>query len=199
MTMLAASLVLASYLLGSVSSAILICRLLGKPDPRTVGSQNPGATNVLRTVGKGAALATLLGDVGKAVPAVLLARALRQPEAIVAACAAAAFLGHLFPLYFRFEGGKGVATFLGALLALSPVLGLSFAGSWLAIAGLTRFSSLAALGATLAMPLLCLGLAQPWPVTLAVAVMGAAIFYRHRANIARLLAGTESRIGKRRA
>lgn len=196
MTILAASLVLASYLLGSVSSAILICRLLGRPDPRSVGSRNPGATNVLRTVGKGAALATLFGDVGKAVPAVLLARAAGQPEAVVAACAAAAFLGHLFPVYFRFEGGKGVATFLGALLALAPVLGLTFAASWLAVAALTRYSSLAALSATLAMPLVSLALGMPVPFTLSVVVMGAAIFYRHRANIARLLAGTEGRIGK---
>lgn len=197
MTLLSAGLVLASYLLGSVSSAVLICRLLGKPDPRTVGSRNPGATNVLRTVGKMAAFATFTGDVGKAVPAVLVARALAQPELVVAACATAAFLGHLFPVYFGFQGGKGVATFFGALLALAPPLGLAFAGLWLLVAFVTRYSSLAALTATAAIPVVAFTLGHSLEVVVATAVMGGAIFYRHRANIARLLEGTESRIGKR--
>ena len=193
----ALALVLVSYLLGSVSAAVLVCKLLGKNDPRESGSGNPGATNVLRLHGKGPAIATLLGDIGKGVVPVLVARWLDLGPLVIGVCACAAFLGHLFPIFFGFRGGKGVATFVGVLLAISPVLGLCFVGLWLLVAAITRYSSLAALTATAAMPLVGLSLDAPWPYVAAMAVMGSAIFYRHQANISRLLAGTEGRIGKR--
>lgn len=193
----ALGLVLVSYLLGSVSAAVVVCKLLGKNDPRESGSGNPGATNVLRLHGKGPAIATLLGDIGKGVVPVLLARWLDLGPLIIGACACAAFLGHLFPIFFGFRGGKGVATFVGVLLAISPAVGLSFVGLWLLMAAITRYSSLAALTATAAMPLVGLALDSPWPYVAAMTVMGGAIFYRHQANISRLLAGTEGRIGKR--
>jgi len=191
------ALILASYLLGSVSAAVVVCRVLGKEDPRSSGSGNPGATNVLRLHGKGPALATLLGDIGKGVVPVLLARWLELGPLAVGSCACAAFLGHLFPVFFGFRGGKGVATFVGVLLAMSSVLGLCFVGIWLLVAALSRYSSLAALCATAAMPVVGLLLASPAPYIAAMTVMGGAIFYRHSANISRLLAGTEGRIGKR--
>ena len=193
----ALGLVLVSYLLGSVSAAVVVCKLLGKNDPRESGSGNPGATNVLRLHGKGTAIATLLGDIGKGVVPVLVARWLELGPLVVGACACAAFLGHLFPVFFGFRGGKGVATFVGVLLAISLQLGLCFIGGWLLVAAITRYSSLAALTATAAMPLVGLALDAPWPYVAAMAVMGGAIFYRHQANISRLLAGTEGRIGKR--
>ena len=193
----ALGLVLVSYLLGSVSAAVVVCKLLGKNDPRESGSGNPGATNVLRLHGKGPAIATLLGDIGKGVVPVLVARWLELGPLVVGACACAAFLGHLFPVFFGFRGGKGVATFVGVLLAISLQLGLCFIGGWLLVAAITRYSSLAALTATAAMPLVGLALDAPWPYVAAMAVMGGAIFYRHQANISRLLAGTEGRIGKR--
>lgn len=190
-------LILFSYLLGSVSAAVVVCRVLGKEDPRRSGSGNPGATNILRLHGKGPALATLAGDIGKGVVPVLVARWLELGPAVVGAAACAAFLGHLFPVFFGFRGGKGVATFVGVLLAMSPVLGLCFIGLWLTVAAVSRYSSLAALCATAAMPVAGLLLASPLPYVAAMTVMGAAIFYRHQANISRLIAGTEGRIGKR--
>ena len=193
----AIGLVVVSYLLGSVSAAVVVCRLLGKNDPRESGSGNPGATNVLRLHGKGPAIATLLGDIGKGVVPVLLARGLELGPLVIGACACAAFLGHLFPVFFGFRGGKGVATFVGVLLAIALPLGLGFIGLWLLVAAITRYSSLAALTATAAMPLVGVWLGSPWPYIAAMAVMGSAIFYRHQANISRLLAGTEGRIGKR--
>ena len=193
------ALVIASYLLGSLSSAVLVCRLLGKGDPREVGSGNPGATNVLRAHGKGAAAATLIGDIAKGVAPVLLARWAELGPAVIGGCAGAAFLGHLFPVFFGFRGGKGVATFIGVLLAIALELGLAFILIWLATAALTRYSSLAALVATAATPVVASALGLPLPITLATLVMGVAIFVRHHANIARLLAGTEGRIGKRPA
>ncbi len=190
-------LVVASYLMGSLSSAVLVCRALGKGDPRAVGSGNPGATNVLRAYGKAAAVATLIGDIAKGVVPVLVARHLELGPVVVGGCACAAFLGHLFPVFFGFRGGKGVATYIGVLLAMSPWLGLGFIATWLSTIALTRYSSLAALVATLATPVIALSLGLPLPFTGASLVMGAAIFYRHHANIARLLAGTEGRIGKK--
>jgi glycerol-3-phosphate acyltransferase PlsY len=192
-------LVVASYLMGSLSAAVLVCRALGKGDPRTVGSGNPGATNVLRAYGKGAAAATLIGDIAKGVVPVLAARYAGFGPLVVGGCAVAAFLGHLFPVFFGFKGGKGVATYIGVLLAMSHWLGLGFIATWLSTAALTRYSSLAALVATLTTPILAFALGLPLPLTLASLVMGAAIFYRHQANIARLLAGTEGRIGKKPA
>jgi glycerol-3-phosphate acyltransferase PlsY len=193
---LSLGLVLASYLVGSLSSAVLICRVIGAPDPRESGSGNPGATNVLRSAGKAAAAATLLGDIAKGVVPVLLAKHFDLAPWVVGGCACAAFLGHLFPVFFGFRGGKGVATFIGVLFALAPLMGAAFCGIWLTTAAIFRYSSLAALLATAAAPLVGLALGLPGPITGALVIMASAIFWRHRANIGRLIAGTESRIGK---
>jgi len=191
--------VLCAYLLGSISFAIVVSRALGLPDPRSYGSGNAGATNVLRTGRKVAAALTLLGDAGKGWLAVLLASLyLGEPAAAgVGAPLAglAAFLGHLFPLFHRFQGGKGVATAAGVLLGISPWLGLGTLATWGAIAGFFRISSLAALTAAVFAPLYAwwlFGLRPVFPVVLAIALL---LVWRHRGNVARLLAGTESRIG----
>ncbi|HEX4975483.1 MAG TPA: glycerol-3-phosphate 1-O-acyltransferase PlsY, partial [Pseudomonadales bacterium] len=143
-----------SYLMGSVSTAILVCRALGYPDPRSEGSNNPGATNVLRIAGKGPALLTLAGDVGKGVLAILLGRVLSVDELTLALMGLAAFIGHLFPLYFNFEGGKGVATALGVITTLAWPIGLGIMLIWLVVAVLSRYSSLAALVSWALAPLL---------------------------------------------
>ena len=183
------------YLLGSVPFGIVITRALGLGDLRQIGSGNIGATNVLRTGHKGAALATLLLDSGKGAIAVLLARWLGGEGAALVA-GAAAFLGHLFPVFLGFKGGKGVATFLGTLIALSWPVGLMACGLWLLTAALTRISSLSALVAAAGAPLLALGFGARG-LALAALFMAALIFLRHRANIARLVAGTEPRIGRK--
>lgn len=183
------------YLLGSVPFGIVITRALGLGDLRQIGSGNIGATNVLRTGHKGAALATLILDSGKGAIAVLLARWLGGEGAALVA-GAAAFLGHLFPVFLGFKGGKGVATFLGTLIALSWPVGLMACGLWLLTAALTRISSLSALVAAAGAPLLALGFGARG-LALAALFMAALIFLRHRANIARLVAGTEPRIGRK--
>ena len=181
------------YLLGSVPFGLVITRAMGLGDLRAIGSGNIGATNVLRTGHKGAALATLLLDSGKGVIAVLLARwLLGEPAALAAG--GAAFLGHLFPVWLGFKGGKGVATFLGTTIALFWPVGLIACGLWLATAALTRISSLSALVAAIGAPVFALifdlrGLAA------VTAFMATLILIRHRANIQRLLNGTEPRIG----
>lgn len=187
------------YLLGSVSSAILVCRVLGKADPRTTGSGNPGATNVLRAHGRGPAAATLAGDVAKGLVPVAIAHALGLSPLVVALTGLGAFLGHLFPIFFDFRGGKGVATYIGVLFGMSPWLGLTFCAAWLATAAVTRYSSLAALVATVVTPIAALAAGMASPIVLVLNVMAVAIFERHRENIARLRAGTESRIGKKKA
>lgn len=183
------------YLLGSVPFGIVITRMLGLGDLRQIGSGNIGATNVLRTGNKPAALATLLLDSGKGAIAVLLARALAGDGAALIA-GAAAFLGHLYPVWLNFKGGKGVATFLGTLLALDWRLGLGACAIWLATALLTRISSLSALVAAALSPLVALWLDGP-RLALVVAFMAVLIFIRHRTNIARIRTGTEPRIGKK--
>ncbi|SDL88542.1 acyl-phosphate glycerol-3-phosphate acyltransferase [Paracoccus chinensis] len=183
------------YLLGSVPFGVVITRALGLGDLRKIGSGNIGATNVLRTGHKGAALATLLLDSGKGAIAVLLARALGGEGAALVA-GAAAFLGHLFPVFLGFRGGKGVATFLGTLIALSWPIGLMACGLWLLTAAVTRISSLSALVAAAGAPVLALGFGARG-LALAALFMAALIFLRHRANIARLVAGTEPRIGRK--
>ena len=183
------------YLLGSVPFGVVITRALGLGDLRKIGSGNIGATHVLRTGHKGAALATLLLDSGKGAIAVLLARWLGGEGAALVA-GAAAFLGHLFPVFLGFKGGKGVATFLGTLIALSWPVGLMACGLWLLTAALTRISSLSALVAAAGAPLLALGFGARG-LALAALFMAALIFLRHRANIARLVAGTEPRIGRK--
>jgi len=195
--LLPAALIVTGYLCGSVASAIVVCRLSGLPDPRSGGSGNPGATNVLRLGGKRAALLTLIGDVLKGVLPVLAARALVSDPAVIAATALAAFLGHLYPLFFRFKGGKGVATTFGVVVALAWPVALAMAATWLLIAALTRYSSLAALCAGALAPLYALFLTHELAHVTALGVMGALLIWRHRANIRRLLAGSESRIGSK--
>jgi glycerol-3-phosphate acyltransferase PlsY len=188
----------AAYLAGSISSAIVVARAMGLPDPREVGSRNPGATNILRYAGKTAAALTLLGDMLKGVIPVLIARAFTSDPAILAATAGGAFLGHLFPVFFGFHGGKGVATALGVSLALNPWLGLLLIATWMVMAAVFRYSSLSALVAALAAPLYTWWL-MPHAAYVAMMVgMSALLIYRHRTNIRRLLAGQEGRIGEKR-
>lgn len=187
-------LIIAGYLFGSVSAAIIVCRLMGLPDPRTEGSRNPGATNVARLGGKKAAALTLTGDLLKGLLPVLAAHALHASPAILAGTALAAFLGHLYPVFFRFQGGKGVATALGVTFGLYWPVGLMFAGVWLLMAVLFRYSSLAALTASLAIPA---GFAWLWPeppLVIAMSIMVVLLYWRHRSNIFNLFRGKEGRI-----
>lgn len=185
----------AAYLLGSVPFGLVITRLFGLGDLRSIGSGNIGATNVLRTGSKPAALLTLICDVGKGAFAVLVARALVGDMAAIAA-GAAAFIGHCFPIYLRFRGGKGVATFLGTVLALAWPVGLVTATTWMAVAALSRLSSLAALVAAAAAPPVALLLGYSGPMAIALLLMTIVIYIRHSANIARIRARTEPRIGE---
>lgn len=186
---------LIGYVLGSIPFGLVIARALGLGDLRQIGSGNIGATNVLRTGNKPAALATLLLDSGKGAIAVLLARYfVGETAALVAG--AAAFLGHCFPVWLGFRGGKGVATFLGTLIALHWPLGLAACGIWLLTALVSRISSLSALLAAALIPVFA-GAMGLWPLAAATGFMAVLIFVRHRPNIARLLDGTEPRIGRK--
>jgi acyl phosphate:glycerol-3-phosphate acyltransferase len=189
--------VLVAYLIGSISFAIVVSRAMRLPDPRSYGSGNPGATNVLRTGRKTAAVLTLLGDAAKGWLAVWLAQ-LYVPEAAPYA-ALAVFLGHLFPVYHRFQGGKGVATAAGVLLAIDWRIGLGTLATWIIIAAFLRYSSLAALIAAAFAPFFTALLLGFDAYFACVLVMAALLVWRHKANIARLLAGTESRIGGKQA
>lgn len=195
--MLSAIVIIIAYLFGSISSAIVTCRLFGLPDPRTQGSGNPGATNVLRVGGKLPAVITLLGDVLKGVIPVLLAKALSLPTLSLALVAFAAFIGHLYPLFFRFRGGKGVATTLGCLLALSWPLGLTLILTWLLIAILFRYSSLAALITAISAPFYTWYFTNE-TYTIMVVCMSVLLIYRHRKNIYQLWQGNEDKIGKKK-
>lgn len=195
-----------AYALGSVSFAVLVSKVMGLNDPRTYGSKNPGATNVLRSGSKAAAIATLLLDAAKGGVPLVLIRMYGAPWGLeseaLALVALGAFFGHLFPVYFRFQGGKGVATALGVLLGLDGVLGLATLATWLIVAFFLRYSSLAALVAALFAPVYyLLGDGIAWradmPVLLAVCVMSMLLIARHKANISRLINGTESRIGQK--
>ncbi len=184
----------AGYLFGSISTAIIVCKLMGLPDPRTEGSGNPGATNVARLGGKKAAALTLLGDMLKGLIPVLIAHAMQAAPLILAATALAAFLGHLYPVFFGFRGGKGVATALGVIYGLDWRVGLLTTAIWLAMALLFRYSSLAALTAILLAPL---GFLWLWPepaVIAAMVIMTAMLYWRHRSNISNLLSGQEGKI-----
>ena len=188
-----------AYLLGSLSFAVIVSKAMRLDDPRSYGSGNPGATNVLRSGNKVAAILTLLLDALKGVVAVLLARALAPrfgfDATIIALAGVAAFLGHLYPIFFRFQGGKGVATAAGVLLALDGWVGLASLGTWLVIAFATRYSSLAALVTAVLAPVYTwLMIGDPRVVAL-VAVMSALLVWRHRSNIAKLRAGTEGKLG----
>jgi glycerol-3-phosphate acyltransferase PlsY len=187
-------LVLGGYLFGSISTAVLTCKLMGLPDPRTEGSGNPGATNVLRLGGKKAAFLTLAGDMLKGLIPVLIAQALHASPLIQSATALAAFLGHLYPVFFSFQGGKGVATALGVAFGLYWPAGLSVAGIWLLMAFVFRISSLSALIAMLLAPA-CFWLLKPEPAFIGVmVVITLMLFWRHRTNIRDLLNGTEGKI-----
>ncbi len=186
---------LPGYLLGSVPFAVLVSKAFGLADPRSFGSRNPGATNVLRTGNKAAAVLTLLGDALKGWLAMVLARVLGADELGVAMAGVAAFLGHVFPVFLGFKGGKGVATALGVLAGFSGWLALACASAWLATAVIFRYSSLAALVAAAAAPVAAWFLLGRTDVAVPVGVMSALLIWRHAANIKRLLAGTESRIG----
>ena len=186
----------AAYLLGSISSAVVVTRIMRLEDPRNVGSRNPGATNVLRYGGKTAAALTLFGDLLKGVGAILVARMFTQDTVVLALVGLFAFLGHLYPVFFGFRGGKGVATGFGVWLALSPWVALALAVTWLLMAALFRYSSLAALTAAAAGPVYAWVLLRHWSYLALSIVMGAFLIWRHRSNIKKLLAGEEGRIGK---
>lgn len=190
--------VLAAYLIGSISFAVVVSWFFGLPDPHTYGSGNPGATNVLRSGSKLAAVLTLAGDAAKGAAAFCLARHVAPEfgvgEATLAAVALAAFFGHLYPLYFRFKGGKGVATAAGLLLAMDWRIGLSVLAIWVAVALVSRYSSLAAIVAAALSPLVSLYFLGLGPLTWAVLMMALMLVWRHRVNIARLASGGESRI-----
>ena len=199
--------ILLGYLLGSLSFAVIISRIMGLSDPRTYGSKNPGATNVLRSGNRAAAALTLLLDAAKGWLAVMLADWLGRPyglqEGSMALTGLAAFLGHVYPVFFRFAGGKGVATALGVLLGINPLLGLATAATWLLVAWLFRYSSLAALIAALMAPAYyVLGEGMAWyfnaRVMLALSAMSVLLLYRHAENIGRLARGTESRMGRKK-
>ncbi len=187
-----AALTLLGYLFGSLSSAIILSRAMGLPDPRTQGSGNPGATNMMRTGGKKAAALTLLGDLLKGLVPVLIAKGLGASLDTQLLVAIAAFLGHLYPVFFRFQGGKGVATALGVLLALNWQIGLAWLATWLAIFAWKKISSLSALTATALTPLYIWLPSHSLSFLLFGVVLVILIYWRHRNNIAQLLAGTET-------
>ena len=192
-------LVFAAYLIGSISSAIIVCRLMGLPDPRSEGSNNPGATNVLRIGGKKAAAITLLGDMLKGVLPVAAGHLLDVSTLTFALAAMAAFLGHLYPVFFGFKGGKGVATALGTQFGLHWGIGLAVAGIWLFMAKVVKISSLSALVSMALAPVIIYCI---WPADELIVmqiIMSIILFWRHKSNIQRLISGEESLIGKKKS
>ncbi len=187
---------LLAYGLGSISSAVIVCRLMGLPDPRGEGSGNPGATNVMRIGGKGAAVATLIGDAAKGLLPTWAASHFVGGDAAIAAAALGSFIGHILPVWFGFKGGKGVATALGALFGASLLIGVLACATWLAVALLSRISSLAALVTFTAAPAYLWMTTGSATLTATFAVIAIVLFVRHRDNIGRLLRGEESRIGQ---
>ena len=192
---------LLAYLIGSLSFAVIVSRLMGLGDPRSYGSGNPGATNVLRSGNKLAAILTLLLDALKGYLPVLAVVLWGEPhglgEGTAAAVGLAAFLGHLYPVFFGFKGGKGVATAAGVLFGLNPMLGLATLLTWAIVAFFTRYSSLAAIASAVFAPFYQLLIWDAGPTAMAAVVMGLLLVWRHSANIAKLIAGTESRLGQR--
>ncbi|VVE22066.1 putative glycerol-3-phosphate acyltransferase [Pandoraea morbifera] len=191
-----------AYLMGSVPFAVIVSRTMGLADPRSYGSGNPGATNVLRSGNKKAAVLTLVGDALKGWLAVYLAQRFADAWGVgdfgLAAVALAVFVGHLYPVFLRFAGGKGVATAAGVLIAIDPILGLAVVATWLIIAIFFRYSSLAALVSAVFAPLYYVFMFGFGPYAPAVIVMAILLIYRHRANIGKLIAGKESRIGQKK-
>lgn len=192
-----------AYLIGSVSSAVIVCKLLQLEDPRTQGSRNPGATNVLRLFGKKAAIPTLIGDMLKGVVPVVIGHSMNSPDMVLACIGLAAFSGHLFPVFFNFKGGKGVATLIGVLLGTYWVLGLAFIGTWLLMAVIFRYSSLSGLTAAAMTPVYtALLLESSWNtpfdsewLIISTLLMTILLFWRHTSNIKKLLSGEEDKIG----
>ena len=187
-------LIFSAYLLGSISAAIIVCKTLGLSDPRTGGSGNPGTTNVMRLYGKKAAFLTLVGDIFKGIIPVLLAKVIVNSEFIIAICGLAAFLGHIFPIYFKFEGGKGVATLIGILFATHWLLGVSYIITWILTALIFRYSSLAALIAALPIPIYSYFIEHNNQYAISFAVIAIILFWRHKPNIYNLLNGKEDKI-----
>jgi len=184
-----------AYLLGSLSTAVIACKLSGLPDPRTQGSGNPGATNVLRFGGKGLAVVVLIGDLVKGLIPVLVALLLSLPPVTVGVVGLLAFIGHIFPVFFGFRGGKGVATALGVILGLSWISGLAILGIWILVALIFKYSSLAAICSALAAPVVVWLTAPEYAAV--VLVMSLALLWRHRSNIRNLMGGVEPKVGKR--
>lgn len=201
--MLTIAFVIGAYLLGSISFAVLMSKAFGLADPRTYGSGNPGATNVLRSGKKAAAVLTLLGDAAKGWVAVFAAIKLAPHDGegllIVALVSLAVFLGHVFPVFLKFKGGKGVATALGVLLALNGWMGLLVLGTWLLVATVFRYSSLAALVAAVAAPVYAMLFHLRPELVIATAIMAMLLIWRHKSNIQNLMTGKESRIGSKKA
>lgn len=197
MTLLEIALIVLAYLLGSISAAIITCKLMGLPDPRTEGSKNPGATNVLRIGNKKAAALTLFGDFLKGLVPVLIGRLLEIGPQELAMIAMAAFLGHLYPIFFGFQGGKGVATAFGVILGLSWQVALAALLTWLVVAKVFKISSLAALIAATLTPLFCWLLAPQLEFMIMLAVLSLLLIWRHRSNIRNLLSGNEDKITKK--
>lgn len=190
---------LGGYLAGSIPFAVIVSRALGLPDPRTYGSGNIGATNVLRSGSRIAAIFTLVGDAAKGWVAVLAARLLELPAEMIALTGFAAFLGHVFPVWLRFRGGKGVATAAGVLIAFDWRIGLAVVIAWLTVVVVSRYSSLGSVVAALFAPVAAWQIAGPGPVLWAVVAMSVVLTARHHTNIAKLLRGEESRIGQKKA
>jgi glycerol-3-phosphate acyltransferase PlsY len=190
--------IVAAYLLGSVPFAMISSKLFGLADPRTYGSGNPGATNVLRSGNKKAALFTLLGDAFKGWLAVFLAQRLGFSDTAISLVALAVFFGHLYPIFLKFKGGKGVATAAGVLLALDPLLGLAVAGTWLFMAYVFRYSSLSAVVAAAMAPVISVLMHGGNGQALVVGILGMALIGKHWPNIQRLLAGQETKIGSKK-
>ena len=190
--------VVLAYLLGSIPFAVVSSRIFGLADPRSYGSKNPGATNVLRSGNKKAALMTLIGDALKGAVAVIVAQQMGLSDTLIALVALAVFLGHLYPIFLKFKGGKGVATAAGVLLALDPILGLAVAGTWLLVAYVSRYSSLAALIAAAAAPVISALMHGANNQTIVVGILGMALIGKHWQNIQRLMAGQESKIGSKK-
>lgn len=190
------SLAIAAYLIGSLSAAVIVCKVLRLPDPRTQGSRNPGATNVLRFGGKKAAAIVLAGDTLKGLLPMLIAKLLHVDDNVLAAVGLAAFLGHLYPLFFGFQGGKGVATALGVLLGVAWPVALAAVATWLMVAKVFRISSLAALTAALLTPVFFWLDHAPQPLLIMSWVISLLLLWRHRGNIQRLITGEEGRIGR---
>ena len=187
-----------AYLIGSFSTAIITCKIMGIEDPRSTGSNNPGATNVLRHGGKKAAIITLIGDMLKGLIPVLIATQLQMETTIIALTALFALLGHVFPLYYGFKGGKGVATFYGTILAINWQVGLIVLLIWLLIAALIKISSLSALVSIFSTPFVLWYFSHSMGLTMACAIMSMIVFWRHKQNIRSLLRGSEAKIGNKK-